>query len=318
MPKAAKKSTKKPAVSAAEIPCYALDFDTDYHYSEEWGNVLIKIWIKTKQACLSEGNWDEGAFRKELQYQMMEHLEIEDAFEQGCAEMGFSGHIGSQLYNDYYEIQLANVFSLIPSSLHAELCWIPEWKGGDVDDLMYTQGLRSDRWRSSYIEDIQPGNWLRILLELVNCSSVDLIGAAIEERGEEGRRLAEKCAQANFKVSKDQNRLSLMSPIEVISAIENAYSNAIAMVHSEINVKALFNLDPSKPMTIQTVKGEVHVGLHDPLNGAGYMDTYPGEVTIPANAVGFVGADRWSYGINKTYGLVRSCFYTTPKQATGA
>lgn len=316
MPKAAKKKTTR-KVSVADIPCYATDFDTDYHYSNEWGNKLVDIWIKTKQAFMAEGNWAQGVFRKELQRQMLDQLDITDAFLQGCAEQGFTGELDSELYEEFFSLQMANVFSLIPSSLHAEFCWVPEWRGGDVDDLMYTQGLRSDRYRSSYIEDVQPGNWLRLFLELVNCSSVDLIGEAINERGEEGRVLAEKCAKANFKVDKDQNRAQLMNPHQVISAIENAYSNAFPVVHCEINLKALFEMDPSKPMTLKSAKAHVHVGLHEPLNGAGYLDTYPGQVTIPADAVGFFGANRWKYGINKVYGLVRSAFYTIPEQKTG-
>lgn len=314
-----RKSAQQSVPPVEEIACYPLDGYGYFDDSEEWGKKLINLWIKTKRAYVEEGIANAELFKTELQRAILEEIDIEDAFAQGCAEIGVDGDqlFGGPVYDQYFDRQLARAFSSIPSHLHAELCWIPEWDGHCLDTLMDTHGLKSEHYRSNYLEDVLPGDWLRLFLQMVNCSSVDLIGAAIEEQGEVGRVLAQKCAQANFKVSKDQNRPQLLTASQVITAIENAYTYAIPMFHFEVNVRALFEAAPELPMKMATVKGQVHVGFHQPVNGAGYMDTYAGEVVIPANAIGFAGADRWSYGINRTYGLVRSYFYTTPVSISG-
>ena len=264
-------------VNPRDIPCHATELCTDYHYSDEWANQLVNIWIAAKREFVAEG-WTVEQFRKELETAVLNALDIEDAFEQGCAELGLDAQadIDTEMFDAYFASQLENVKHLIPGHLHAELCWIPEWVVNNLDCLIDTHGLRSDKWRSNYLDDVQPGNWLERFLVMVNCSSVDLIGYAIANRGEEGRTFAEKCAKANFKVSKDQNRKQIMDPEQVVSAIENAYFNAVPMAHAEINLRALFDLDPTKPMRWTTdKKGEVHIGFHEFINGAGYLDTYP-------------------------------------------
>jgi len=309
--------TRLPA--AEDIACYPLDCYGNFNDSDEWGKRLLNIWIKAKRDYVEEGIANPDLFKSELQRAILEEIDIEDAFEQGCAELGFNSELlrDSAIYDQYFDLQSAKAFSAIPSHLHSELCWIPEWDGRSIDSLIETHGLQSDRYRSNYLEDIVPGDWLRRFLQMVNCSSVDLIGQAIAERGEEGRVFARKCAKANFKVDKNQNLAQLLSASQVIAAIENATSYALPMFHVEVNVRSLFQASPDLPMLLSTVRGEVHVGFHCPVNGAGYMDTYPGAVVVPANAIGFAGANRWTYGINKTYDLVRSCFYTTPVSVSG-
>lgn len=298
-------------IEATDIPCYALDL-SDYHYSAEWGNRLIEIWIENRQAFVKEGLSVE-AFRENLCADILSAADIDDAFLQGCAEAGIDDDLGSDRYDAYLELHQKDVLNIVPSGLHAELCWIPDWNGGDLDSLIESHGLKSERWGSNYLEEVIPGNWLKVFLEMVNCSSTDLIGAAIAARGSDGRAFAEKCAAANFKVDRDQQRRQLLSPDQVIAAIENAHVNALPMFHFEINVRALLQLDPRQPMRLCTTKREeVHVGFHEGINGAGYMDTYKGEVVVPPTAVGFLGAKRWRWSINETYGLFRPAFYATP------
>ena len=297
-------------VTAQDLPCYAV-YSTDFHSSTEWGNKMIDLWCATKRAHQKEG-FSVDVFRKELQIGIFDAADIRADFDQACEEAGADTD-DDELFEEYEALHLPNAFDLIPSGLHAEFCWVPEWTTEDLDDLLYSYGLRSDKWKSSYIEDIQPGKWLEVFLKLVNCSSVDLIGEAIQINEDNGRSFAKKCAAANFKVERDQLRPSLMTPADVISAIENAYSQAVPMFHCEINVRALFEHDPTRAIRLTSEKkGTVHLGLHEFFNGAGYMDTYKGEVVIPADAVGFAGEDRWSYGINKAYGIVKSYFRATP------
>lgn len=300
-------------IDVKRIPCSATEFCSDYHYSTEWGNRLVDIWIAARKSSVAEGGLTAEVFRKELQLQILKAMEIEDAFVDGCREIGINADMDSKLFYDYEQYQIENAFNLIPSNLHAELCWVPEWDGVSIDTMLEVVGMKSEKWRSSFIEDVIPDKWLEIFLNLVNCSSVDLVAKAIELNSETGHAFAEKVAKANFKVVKDQNRIQILTPEQVLSAIENAYGFSVPMCHWEVNLKALFAFDPNKPMRMQTVKGEVHVGFHQVISGAGYMDTYAGDVIVPADATGFGGANRWSYGINKTYGIVKSHFYTTPK-----
>lgn len=296
-------------ITAADIPCYAI-YSTDSHYSDTWGNKLVALWIATKRA-FARGEIKPENFRDELAGGIINEADWLSDFRQAAIEVGADPD-DDVLFEEYVSLHKGRAFDLIPTGLHAEFCWVPEWDGANLDDLLETLGLRSDRWNSSYIEDIRPGNWLAVFLRMVNQSSEALIAACIEKDGDNGRAFERKCAANNFVVGKDDNRPSLMTPGEVISAIENAYSLAVPCFHCEINVRALFEHDPTKAMRMTSVKGKVHLGLHEFINGAGYMDTYPGEIAIPADATGFAGVDRWRYGIDKVYGIVKSQFYTTP------
>jgi len=293
--------------AAKDLPCYAI-YGGD-KFSKEWANKLVDVWIETKKSFVAKPVPVEQ-FYLQLKRAVLEAADFYGSFEEACREAGIKP--GKGLYREYEAFHLNDALNLIPSNLHAEFCWVPEWTDQGLDELLEDFGLRSDRWKSSCIEDVQPGKWLEVFLRLVNCSSTDLVGEAIRERGDEGRKLAEKCAKANFKVCKDPERPSLMTASEVIAAIENAYGLAVPMFHCEINLRTLFEMDPSKAMRLSSAKGKVHLGFHEFVNGAGYMDTYRGEVVIPANASGFAGENRWSYGIDKVYGIVKSCFYSTP------
>ena len=301
------------AVQANDIPCHEMYVD-DYNYSSEWGNKLINIWIEARRNFRQSPTSVE-AFRTGLRLAILEEIDLQDAFLEGCKSLGFEGDLDSELFQQYEACQELDVMQLVPSGLHAEMCWIPGWDERDLDDLMGEFGLRSDRWYSSCIEDVQPGKWLETFLKMVNCSSVDLIAAA-KANSAKGRFFAEKCAKSKFKVAKDQNRYQLLTPNEVIAAIENAYSLALPMFHWEINVRALFEMDPTRPMMLTTDKSEkVHVGFHDPiLNGAGYLDTYKGQVVVPPDASGFLGASRMRWSVNETYGLYRPAVFATPTQ----
>lgn len=294
-------------VAATDLPCYAV-YQNDYHYSDDWGNHLVDLWIKKKRTC---NNMTHEQFLGELQDGIIEASNWPDAFRQSCAEVGADPE-DEGLYQQYVDLHRPEAFGLIPTNLHAEFCWVPEWDGTSLDTLMDEFGLRSQPYNSNYIEDVIPGKWLETFLKLVNQSSDALIAAAVATR--DGQPFAEKCQASSFKVDIDPSLPSLMTPEQVIESIENAHHWAVPMFHCEINVRALFEHDHTKPMRMTSTKGKVHLGLHDPvLNGAGYMDTYPGEVTIPADATGFGGEKRWNWSINKVYGIVRSCFFSKPE-----
>jgi len=297
---------------AADIPCYASCPD-DYNFSDDWGNKLVNLWIATRKHLVA-GDIRPDQFRDELIGGIINLSNWRSSFNQAASEVGADPD-DDVLFEQWVALNKNDAFNLIPSNLHAELCWIPEWDGANLDDLLGSHGIQSDRFNSNYIEDVQPGNWLTVFLKLVNQSSEAIIAAAIAERGAEGKKFADKCQAIEYDIKMDDSRPSLMTPMEVISAIENAYYMAVPMFHCFVNVKALLGSDPTKAMLMSSDrKGRVHLGFHEFINGAGYMDTYNGEVIIPANAIGFAGEERWKWGVNKVYGLVKSCFYTTPTE----
>lgn len=303
-----KKSRKKSAFTAADLPEYCIYPNNDY--SDEWGNRLVELWCKVKGEQVAE-QFSANVFRDALCDGIVELCDWESDFRQAAIDAGANPH-DEDLMSAYIDLHRPNTFNLIPSNLYAEFIWFPGWNGVCLDTLLDTHGLRSTKWHSCYIEDIQPGEWLERFLKFVNVGSVNFIGAAIEERGEAGRRLAERCAVINFKVERDQSKPALMTPKQVITTIENAYSYAVTCFHCFINVKSLFMHDPYTPMRLSS-KGKVHIGLHDFINGAGYMDSYPGEVIIAPNECGFAGDQRLRYGVNKVYGLYRPVFNTEPE-----
>jgi len=306
--------TKFKKVPVADIPCFAV-YSDDFHYSADWLNTMVALWIQTRLALFS-GDFPVSEYRDRLIDGVIEAAGgWWDEFRQAAKEVGADPD-DEDLFDAYVALHRGSAFDLIPSNAHAELGWVPAWNGGDLDSLIETHGLRSARWRNTGLEDAEPGNWLAQFLKLVNVGSESLIAAGIEQYGEEGRVFAAKCKKASFKVVADPTKPSIMTPADVITTFENSYPLAVPLMHCEVAVRALFDLDPSRDIHFSASRdGEVHVGLHDfVVNGAGHMDTYKGVVTVPAGSKGFVGAKRMHWTVNKVYGLVRSYFYTTPTQ----
>lgn len=219
------------------------------------------------------------------------------------------------ILNAYISMNVEKAFDLIPHNLHTDFIWIPGWNyRQDICDCLSELGLSSDRWKSTYIEDVLPEVWLRNLLLLVNQSSDAVISTGLEYYGKNGAIFANRCQEAKFKVELDDTRPSLMTGKQVIDLIENSYYKAIPVFHCEVNLRALFECDPTKPMRMSTSTGKVHLGLHEPLNGAGYMDSHIGEVVIPANVTGFAAGLEWENSIDNVYGVKKSLFNTKPIQ----
>ena len=314
------KKHRKYIETAKSLPAYCI-YPDDYHYSDEWADKLIAGWASLKRAQV-ESRWDKVRFRDALIDLVIElsggwEAEfLEAARQEGMTFDCVAYEVQEKMHQAYIQANRERAFDLIPSSLHGELCWVPGWNGVSLDELMEAFGQRSQRYNSNYIEEVQPGRWLVELLKLGNCSSESL-RAYCMEHGAEGRIFVEHTADLRWKVEADPMRPAVLSPEEVVSIIENGYTWAVPMAHAQINVRALFEHDCTKPMFWSTAQGKVHIGLHDGvLNGAGYMDAYDGWLVVPANATGFAGEARWHWSINKVYGIVKSYFKVTPIEVT--
>lgn len=201
----------------------------------------------------------------------------------------------------------------IPSHVRSEFWWVPGWDGESLDDTEHVH-IKGRTWNSTYLDGVLPSEGLRNLLEWVNVSSDEVIGAAMACNPKDGEVFKDTLNEADFHVEKDPSRPSLVDPRGLIDIIENAgYTHCLPTAHAHVEVGALLKLDPRLPIALPLPKGMAHIGLHDTINGAGYMDTYPGTVVIPPLSLGFGWANRGSYGIDKTYGLHRPAFYCRPE-----
>ncbi len=298
-----------------EVQCYAHLMDSNAAYSDDWLRSVLQCWIGLRTQLLDK-RFPAEEFRARLKAALVVLADWESQFREAYANAG--GQPGSKACTKAYLAYVAehddDILRMVPYGAHAEFRWIPGWNGRSLDDAIETHGMRSDRYRSTYLEDLQPDAWLTRFLQLVNVGTDALQAAARATRGAEGEKFAQRIDAAQLFYGRDPSRPSLMSPEQVIAVLENGYINAVPVVHAEIEVRALLELDPTQPFVLSTAKkGEVHVGFHCFVNGAGYLDTYPGQVVVGPAERGFSSDERWSYGINKVYGLYRPAFYTTPK-----
>lgn len=297
---------------AKKMPAYAV-FTDDFHYSDKWAVLLLKCWISARQD-LQSGLIQASEFQKSLRNAIPDIADWRSCFKDAANEIGADKNDNELLYAYIIE-NLERAFDLIPNNLHTDLVWVPGWDyKQDIGDCLTELGLSSTRWKSPYIADISPGEWLKNLLLLVNQSSDAVISAAIENNGEDGAMFAKRCQDASFSVNLDASRPSLMTGNQVIDLIENSYYKAIPVFHCEVNLRALFACDPTKPIKMSTPKGQVHIGLHEPLVGAGYMDSYIGEIVIPSEATGFAAGLEWENSIDNVYGIKKASFNTKPVQ----
>lgn len=205
----------------------------------------------------------------------------------------------------------------IPSHVRAEVWWVPGWDGESLDDTEHLH-IRGNRWNSTYIENVLPSEGLRNFLQWLNISSDEFIAAALVHRPPEGETLKESLNGASFCVDKDHSRPSLITPEQALVMVENAgYIDCLPTVHAHVELGALLKLDPRLPIALPLPKGQMHIGLHNTINGAGYMDTYDGEAIIAPMSLGMGWASRGSYGVDKTYGLYRPALYCTPHNVAG-
>lgn len=205
----------------------------------------------------------------------------------------------------------------VTSGARAEFVYFPTWTGGEfnIDQASYRLSLQSSG-QSTYLDELEPNEGLRKFLEYVNVGTDEFIAAASARNPDEGAKLDSNLQ--GFVVKSDPDRLKVVSAENLVTMIENVGStSAFPVIHAYVDIAALFEMDPRLPVKLPLRKDEVHIGLHNFNSGCGYMDTYPGAATIDLSTCAFAG-DEFSYGIDKTYGLVLSCFYCTPENVKPA
>jgi hypothetical protein len=203
----------------------------------------------------------------------------------------------------------------VPAGIHTELCFVPNWDGEDTEGMIDKLALRATRWRGSYMDQILPHQSLTHFLRWVNVSSKELRDAVADHRPADVAKFRENMKGFTFR--KDASKPSLVTAKQVIDIIENAGASLpVPMAHCEVEIHALFAHDMRKPMALELKRGGMHIGMHDVINGSGYMDGWKGgPVVVPAMHTGFGWVGRWKYGIDAVYGIVKSAFYCVPREA---
>lgn len=316
------KKHRKYLETAKGLPSYCI-YPDDYHHSKDWGAKLVAGWINLKRAQV-QCKWDVERFREALTDLVIElsggwRDEFNDAARQeGMSFDCVSHEVQEQMYQAYVQANRKRAFELIPSSLHSELCWIPGWDGASLDDLADIFGQRSTRFKSNCLEDVVVDRWVEELLKLGNCSS-DALREHCVSLGAKGEGYVVQADEIGLNVTEDPERPRLLEPEQIVTIIENAYTNAVPTVHAHINVRALFEHDCTAPMYWTTDRGKVHMGLHEGVySGAGYMDTYDGFIVIPANEIGFAGQLRWNWNVTDVYWLATSYLRVVPSSTPPA
>lgn len=304
-------------------------------FSDDWANWLMQTWAVTKREQITH-KWSAAVFTDRLAEAIVSNREaiLYDEYElqtrqsggvwspyrygkriaKGTgAELSFPSALAVAVYDRYRQRAKECAFRLIPANLHAEMAWVPGWDGQNFDYLLIENSLR---YQGCYgdLSSLVPDDGLKQLLKWVNISSRELREVLKRDRPEAGIAFDEKCARSRFSVRAHKGRPPLVRVEQLVTILENGYRLAVPVAHAEINLRALYRLDPTKPFRMSTRQGHIHIGLHDFLNGAGYLDAYPGELVVPAEECGFVWAGRYECSIDSVYMLNRSALQVTPMQ----
>ena len=202
----------------------------------------------------------------------------------------------------------------VPKGLFTGFTWVPGWDGESLDAALETLTLQSVRYRSGQLEHLLPCQGMKNLLASVG-QHPTLVMNYVRQKypSDVAARFADVLEASNcLPQTLDEPALSAK---DLVSIIENGGSTmALPVVYAEVNVRALLALDPRHPIELSLDNGKGHCrGLHDPVNGSGYVDIFKGVAVMPPLSLGFAGEQQLGYDIHATYGWVRSFLRCTPR-----
>lgn len=142
---------------------------------------------------------------------------------------------------------------------------------------------------------------IRSILEFTNVSGEYLIGAAVDDAfTPDDPSLIDEIKS----IKADPEKPALLSAKEIMRALGEASRGGVPVVFAFIPSNELINTDPRLQIKVEAHSARsIQFGIHDPINGSGYLDSMIQEFTLPPGAlldkysVGNVGA----YGINGVY-----------------
>lgn len=315
----------------------------DYDYWFTFGPALIKAWREAIKAWVDDSFEGEApgtrALRKVAEGVVTDEggqaMDYPHASYRGVPARRFLASIVGQVFgnnadevHEVHEVVAQAIESCwveeivqegVPKGLYTGFTWVPGWNGESLDDALEQLTLQSRRYRSGCLEDLLPCEGLKNLLASVGqCSA--WVMAHVEAKHPRAEAILFKQALDGSGCAAPSSAVPQVAAADLVRIIENGGSSmALPVVYAEINVRALFELDPRQPIELLLDSGKGHCrGLHDPVNGSGYTDLFPGPAVMPPLQLGIAEEGRFGYDIHSTYDWVRHLLRCTPRVAAQA
>lgn len=315
----------------------------DYDYWFTFGPALIKAWREAIKAWIDDEFEGEApgprALRKVAQGVVTDEggqaMESPYASYRGVPVRRFLAGIVGQIFGnmadevqEIHDVVAQTIESSwvdeivqegVPKALYTGLTWVPGWDGECLDDALERLTLKSRRYRSGYIEDLLPCEGLKNLLASVGqCPT--WIMAHVEAKHTRAEAILFRQALDGSDCAPPTSHVPQVTAADLMQIIQNGGSSmALPVVYAEINVRALFELDPRQPIDMSLDNGNGHCrGLHDPVNGSGYTDLFQGPAVMPPLQLGIAEEGRFGYDIHSTYDWVRHALRCTPRAVGSA
>lgn len=313
----------------------------DYEYWFDFGPALIKAWREAIKAWIEDAFEGEAPGPRALR-SVAEGVVADEggqamayphATYRGVPARRFVASIVGQVFgnnsneapevNDRVALAIESfwveeiVRDGVPKALYTGFTWVPGWDGESLDDALEQLTLKSRRYRSGRLEDMLPCEGLQNLLASVGQSPA-WMADYVESKYPRAESLLFRQALVGCESKSTQPTVPQVSAANLVHIIENGGScMALPVVYAEVNVRALFDLDPRQPIEIALESGKGHCrGLHDPVNGSGHTDIFPGAAVIPPLQLGIAEEGRLGYDIHSTYDWVRHKLRCTPRAET--
>jgi hypothetical protein len=203
----------------------------------------------------------------------------------------------------------------IPQNLFTELSWVPGWDGKCLDQALEDLALSFKNFPANDpICEVLPNTAWTNVLSWLNIGTDEIrryLSQAVSIH--HAARFTEQMGE--FRHQPDPMRPQILTPERLVDMLDNAsYRHLLPVVYAEVNVAALYELDPREPISLALNNGKgFAAGFHDPINGAGYVDVWPGTVELPPLSTGIASSERFHYGIARTYDLMKRYFQSTPR-----
>lgn len=201
----------------------------------------------------------------------------------------------------------------VPGHTYTGLAYVPGWDGVSLDTALDTLSLTIQSRQVMPSCAVRCDEAFLNLLRWAGVTTQQFLEAARETHGAQADGLA---AELGAVMSIDAQTPCRVSAKDLVSIIDNGMcSNPLPFVYADVQLRALLDLDPRFPFSLSLANGKgFAAGLVDFVNGAGYLDTWPGQFEVPALATGFISDARYRYCVAKTFDIVRSYHRCVPAQ----
>jgi hypothetical protein len=314
------------------------EFQLDRYYMHGNDTLSDESVMEVAERYIKTGNKDEAVevlsdvFGDQNIYEALRSIESDSDYEDFLEQVQENGvHLGLKIseINDVIEERIEDDLEDMDESGPEDLIqhekvligYVPGLEGGYVEDIMVqSAGISSDPI------SIIPDRKFENLLKFLNMSSkdykdmvrrrydVDLESASDLTEGNDVRSyMAEEIAAQwrNLSVDSDASRAWTLDETEILTVLENATYGGVPIIAIRVPLKELLKTDLDQPIEISGVSDRKEfggmIGVHDFVNGSGYVDNFKGKTFITEGKRGnWILPEKTGYGFDKAYGFVLS------------